>query len=107
MAVTGTPRLKLNIGAETRHAIDFTWVSDSLLSLLHVSEDLHPALHFRYTVQEGDRDEDGIGIPANALTLDGATIKGPDGTSDADLTHAAVAAERGHKVDGSLVSPPA
>ena len=107
VAVTGTPRLKLNIGAETRHAIDFTWVSHSLLSLLHVSEDLHPALHFRYTVQEGDRDEDGIGIPANALTLDGATIKGPDGTIDADLTHAAVAAERGHKVDGSLISPPA
>ncbi len=107
VAVTGTPRLKLNIGAETRHAIDFTWVSHSLLSLLHVSEDLHPALHFRYTVQEGDRDEDRIGIPANALTLDGATIKGPDGTIDADLTHAAVAAEGGHKVDGSLVSPPA
>ena len=107
VAVTGLPRLKLNIGGETRHAIDFTWVSHSLLSLLHVSEDLHPALHFRYTVQEGDKDEDGISIPANALALDGATIKGPEGTTDADLTHAAVAAEGGHKVDGSLVSPPA
>ena len=107
VAVTGLPRLNLNIGTETRHAIDFTWVSHSLLSLLHVSEDLHPALRFRYTVQEGDKDEDGIGIPANALTLDGATIKGPDGTTAANLTHAAVAAEDGHKVDGSLVSPPA
>ena len=107
VAVTGLPRLKLNIGAETRHATDSTWVSQPVLSFPYVSEDLHPALYFRYTVQEGDRDEDGIGIPANALTLDGATITGPDGTTDADLTHAAVAAEGGHKVDGSLVSPPA
>ncbi len=107
VAVTGLPRLKLNIGAETRHATDSTWVSQAVLSFPYVSEDLHPALYFRYTVQEGDRDEDGIGIPANALTLDGAIITGPDGTTDADLTHAALAAEDGHKVDGSLVSPPA
>ena len=107
VAVTGLPRLKLNIGAETRHATDSTWVSQPVLSFPYVSEDLHPALYFRYTVQEGDRDEDGIGIPANALTLDGATITGPGGTADADLTHAAVAAEDGHKVDGSRVSPPA
>ena len=107
VAVTGLPRLKLNVGSETRHATDSIWVSQPVLSFPYVSEDLHPALYFRYTVQEGDKDEDGIGIPANALTLDGATIKGPDGTTDADLTHTAVAAEDGHKVDGSLVSPPA
>ena len=105
--VTGSPELKLNIGAETRHATDSGWFSHPLLSFLYRSEDLHPALYFRYVVQEGDRDQDGISIPVNAFALDGATIKGPDGTTDADLTHAAVAAEGGHKVDGSLVSPPA
>ena len=107
VAVTGLPQLKLNIGAETRHATDSSWVSQPVLSFPYVSEDLHPALYFRYEVQEGDHDEDGISIPANALALDGATITGPDGTTDADLTHAAVAAEDGHKVDGSMVSPPA
>ena len=107
VAVTGIPQLKLNIGAATRHATDSTWVSQPVLSFAYVTEDLHPALYFRYEVQEGDHDEDGISIPANAFALDGATITGPDGTTDADLTHAAVAAEGGHKVDGSLVSPPA
>ena len=106
--VAGIPALKLNIGAETRHAIDFTWIGrPSHLFFSYLSEDLHPALYFRYEVQARDKDEDGISIPANALTLDGATITGPDGTTDADLTHAAVAAEDGHKVDGSMVSPPA
>ena len=105
--VTGSPALKLNIGTETRYAIDSGWLSHSLPSFPYLSEDLHPALYFRYTVQEGDRDEDGISIPANALLLDGATIKAPDSNSDADLTHAAVAAEGGHKVNGNLASPPA
>ena len=107
VAVTGLPRLKLNIGAETRHATDSTWVSQPVLSFPYVSEELHPALYFRYEVQAGDKDEDGISIPANAFALDGATITGPDGTTDADLTHEAVAAEDGHNVDGSMVSPPA
>ncbi len=42
---------------------------------------------FSYSVQEGDRDEDGISIPANALVLNGGTITTTDGTTDADLTH--------------------
>ena len=90
---TGKPQVALTIGAETRHATFSGWGS-------------HPSLYFHYTVQGADRDDDGISIAANALSLDGGTIKGPDGTTDADLTHAAVAAEGGSKVDGSLVSPP-
>ena len=58
-------------------------------------------------MQAGDKDEDGVSIPANALALAGGTIKGPAGTTDADLAYEAVAAEDGHKVDGSLISPPA
>ena len=94
VTATGEAQVALTIGTETRHATAFGWGS-------------HPSLYFSYTVQDGDRDEDGISIAANALALDGGTIKGPDGTTDADLTHAAVAAEGNSKVNGSLVSPPA
>ena len=94
VTATGRPQLALTIGTETRHATSWGWGS-------------HPSLYFHYTVQAADRDEDGISIAANALVLDGGTIKGPDGATDADLTHAAVAAEGGSKVNGSLVSPPA
>ena len=94
VTATGGARLALTIGTETRHATATGWGSS-------------PGLFFDYTVQEGDRDDDGISIAANSLALAGGTIKGPDGTTDADLTHAAVAAEDDRKVDGSLVSPAA
>ena len=94
VTATGGARLALTIGTETRHATATGWGSS-------------PGLFFDYTVQEGDRDDDGISIAANSLALAGGTIKGPDGTTDADLTHAAVAAEDDGKVDGSLVSPAA
>ena len=93
VTATGEARVALTIGTETRHATALGWGS-------------HPSLWwFSYTVHDGDRDEDGISIPANALSVDGGTIKGSDGTTDADLTHAAVAAQGNHKVNGSLVSP--
>ena len=94
VTATGEAQVALTIGTESRHATAFGWGS-------------HPSLYFSYTVQDGDRDEDGISIPANALALDRGTIKGPDGTTDADLTHAAVAAEGNSKVNGSMFSPPA
>ena len=94
VTATGEAQVALTIGTESRHATAFGWGS-------------HPSLYFSYTVQDGDRDEDGISIPANALSLDRGTIKGPDGTTDADLTHAAVAAEGNSKVNGSMFSPPA
>ena len=92
VAATGEPRVALSIGTETRYATHFGWGSDTL--------------YFQYTVQEGDRDEDGISIPANSLLLDGGTITAPDGATHADLTHAEVAAKGGSKVNGSLVAPP-
>ena len=57
-------------------------------------------------MQEGDRDEDGIGILANALVLNGGTITAVDGTTDANLRHDALAGGHGRKVDGSLTTPP-
>ena len=94
VTATGGARLALTIGTETRHATAYGWGSGT-------------SLYFSYTVQDGDREEDGISIAANSLALAGGTIKGPDGTTDADLAHAAVAAEDDRKVDGSLVSPAA
>ena len=93
--VTGRPRVELTIGAETRYAtLSTRWDDDRYMD-------------FSYVVQEGDRDEDGISIPANALALNGGTITATDGTTDADLTHAAVGPERDRKVDGSRdVTPP-
>ena len=77
---------------QTRHATYSGWGDQSL--------------YFDYTVQEQDRDQDGISIAANALLLDGGTIRAADGATDADLTHGAVAASSGNKVNGSLASPP-
>ena len=59
------------------------------------------ALVFRYQVAENDADADGIAIGANRLTLNGGTISAlSDTLVDAVLTHAAVPAAAGHRVDG-------
>ena len=93
VTATGKPQVALTIGTQTRHATFFAWGRQ--------------VLYFTYAVQEDDRDEDGISIAANALALNGGTIKSADGTIDADLAHRAVAAERRRKVNGSDSSPPA
>ena len=90
----GEFQMALMIGAETQYATLVGWRSDH-------------RYRFEYTVQEPDRDEDGISIPANAILLNDGTITAPEGTTDADLTHGTVAADAGRKVNGSLTSPPA
>ncbi len=96
VTATGHPRIALTIGAETRHATFSGWGRESLHFV---------SLHFSYTVQEEDRDEDGISIAANALVLNGGTITAA-GTIDADLTHEALSAQHGSKVNGSLSTQP-
>ena len=89
----GEFQMALTIGAETQYATLVGWRSDH-------------RYRFEYTVQEPDRDEDGISIPANAILLNGGTIKfGADSTIDADLTHAAVARDPTRKVSGGTASP--
>ena len=92
VAATGKPQVALTIGTQTRHATLSSWSRQSL--------------QFSYRVQEEDRDEDGISIAANALLLNGGTIRAAVGTTQVDLTHGAVAAERRSKVNGELVAPP-
>ena len=92
VTATGKPQVALTIGAKTRHATLFGWGRQHLT--------------FTYTVQEEDRDEDGVSIAANALALNGGTIRTTVGAIDADLTHGPVAVERGNKVNGSSSTPP-
>ena len=57
-----------------------------------------------YTVVVGDSAPNGIAIVANKLT--GGTITATGSTTNtADLTHAAVAIDAGHKVDGIRPTP--
>jgi ELWxxDGT repeat protein len=74
VAVTGTPRLVLTIGSTTRYA---TYVSGSGSA----------SLLFRYTVQAGDLDSDGIAV-ASPIDLNGGTIKDVPG-NDAVLSFTA------------------
>ncbi|WP_082118665.1 beta strand repeat-containing protein [Tenacibaculum mesophilum] len=66
----GTPQLSITVGATTRQA---TYISGSGTS----------AIVFRYTVQSGDLDTDGITV--SSLTANGGTLKDV-ATNDANLT---------------------
>ena len=84
----GTPTLGLAVGTETRQA---TYVRGTGSN----------RLVFEYTVQSGDTDGDGIAVAANGLAPGGGAIAGFYGVQ-AILDHAALAAQTGHKVGGSL-----
>ncbi len=85
--VTGTPRLEIAVGSSNRQAA-YNRGSGTT------------ELVFRYTVVAADADTDGISVAANKLTLNGGTIK--DAADNAVvLTHAALAAQSDHKVNGS------
>ena len=97
--VTGSPTLALRVGSRLRQV---NWASEGAPSSCQGG---HKALRFRYTVQADDRDADGIGIPGNALALNGGAIATADGTA-ARLAIAPVSDDQRHKVDGSKATPP-
>ena len=85
VTVTGTPRIPMTMGTETRYAN-------------YVSGPRTTTLVFQYTVVAGDEDTDGIEIPQNALEhYDGSAIK-RDPHTDLDLRHPSVAAATTHIV---------
>ena len=98
--VTGTPRIALDIGGATRYAA-FSSGDSHLTGFGERS-----LLSFRYTVQAGDRDEDGISVAANSLELNGGTIVARSGGANARRTHAAIAVDATRKVDGGTLMPP-
>ena len=84
--VAGTPQLALVIGDRTRMA-DYS-----------PTQSTEMALAFTYTVVAEDKDEDGISIGANALTLGGGGIQRRDANVDVLLSHNRVADQVAHKV---------
>ena len=88
--INGAPQVDLDVGGVARQA--------SLLA----HEGSGDTAVFRYTVAEGDADIDGIGIGANSLRLNGGGIYDSAGNA-AGLSHAALAADGGQRVD---TSPP-
>ena len=62
------------------------------------------ALSFTYTVQSGDKDDNGIWLEENFLQLQGGTISAAaDNTVDATLTYDEPGLQSEHKVNGSTV----
>ena len=85
VVVTGTPRLRLNVGGVSRTAAYRSGTGAAAV--------------FVYVVADGESDTDGVSIDANSLTLNGGRIR--DGANNnALLTHDGLAANAGHKVDG-------
>ena len=85
VTVTGSPQLELIVGSSAKNAA-YKSTTDSKVV-------------FSYTVAVGDTDTDGISIAADKLGLNSGSIK--DGAdNDADLSHSAMSAQSGHKVDG-------
>ena len=75
ISVTGEPQISLDIGGETETAA--------------LNNTFSTSLTFKYTVEEGDVDDDGFSIPANSLSLNGGTIQDSSGT-DINLDHSEV-----------------
>ena len=65
-------------------------------------DDASDTLTFRYTTVDGDCDDDGVHIPANALT-GGVIVDYSSATNQANRTHAAHSST--HKVDGVTPRP--
>ena len=86
VTVTGTPQLALVIGTDTTPRANYASGSGT------------QSLQFDYEVVAGDEDTDGIGVSANALTLNGGTISS-SGTA-ANLNHV-TSSFPGLLVDGS------
>ena len=94
--VTGTPRLALTIGSEKRQAF-----------LMGGGDGLTRSLRFRYRVEATDLDTDGFTIEANALTLDGGSIRDLSGNDAFIFLRRGLTANAvGQKVDGRTDPPP-
>ena len=84
VTISGFPYLELDIGEATRHATPAASHGTS-------------GLIFKYEVQSGDADTDGVGIGANSLHVDDGRIR-DDAGNTASLSHATVTADATHRV---------
>ena len=88
----GTPGLSLSLGSNSREAA-------------YARSSRERVLVFRYTVATDDADTDGAAINADSLARNGGAIRQDGSTVDAELTHAALTDQSGHKVDGASSDP--
>ena len=85
--VTGEPRLPMQVGPRPRNIVLYTSGSGT------------DTLTFSYTVRNGDTDDDGVSVDANALRLPaGAAIADVNGLTAA-IEHGELPDQPGHKVD--------
>ena len=95
VTVTGPPAMTPTIGLE---------VGTQVRRAAYVRNAGPAVLVFGHTVTDADTDDDGIAVPANAILLGGGTIVDAQGGA-AGLSHDAVAADVGHKVNGLESAP--
>ena len=95
--VTGTPRLKLDLGSG---AGDERWAA-------YRSGGGTTALAFAYRVAQADASSTGVAVLANTLALNGGTVRGVGSGRDAALGHVGLAHDADHKVDWRLAPPDA
>ena len=88
VTVTGEPQVRLAVGERQRRARYDRSGQDGTI------------LVFAYKVKKVDADEDGVGIGADQLMLNGGSIADGAGNA-ADLSAPALPDQAGHKVDGS------
>ena len=85
--VTGEPRLPIQVGPRPRNIVLYTSGSGT------------DTLTFSYTVRNGDNDDNGVSVAANALRLpSGVTIQDVNGLTAA-IEHDPLPDQPGHKVD--------
>lgn len=106
--VTGTPQVAIEVGERMRRADHIpTLRAAQLLAVAGTGNSFHSPgeqlrfLYFEYVVQPSDFDDDGVSVPADALTLNGGSIRAWDGGSDADLSHDGIPDDGRRMVDGS------
>jgi len=88
---SSNPTITLAVGSDNRTAT-------------YTSGDNSTALVFRYTIQSGDTDTNGISIGANALDNNSSTISDLAGNIATDFTHSAVDNNSSVKVDTTAPS---
>ena len=95
VTVTGPPAMTPTIGLE---------VGTGARRAAYVRNAGPAVLVFGHTVTDADTDDDGIAVPADGIRLAGGTIADAQGGA-AGLSHDAVAADVGHKVNGLESAP--
>ena len=101
---TGAPQVEFDIGGTARIA-RYGQLAGGRTIDPKVQSVADATVIFGYTVQEGDVDSDGISIGENKVSLNGGTIA-DEANNAAVLTHSAVAADPGHKVDAPDTTAP-